>query len=246
MTRILKTFGLILIFTTGQIMFGQTTFNYKDDFKKVLLKTNDPKDQLSYEKLLKRFYVNDTTLTNFEVLALLIGFTNKKEYKPYQDINTEREIYNLNGEKKYQEALDKGIKFIETHPLSVKVLFEIAYSYQKLEKEDSAKFYSYKGQRIFEAMYFSGDGTTIETPAFALGPADGQDFIYKVVGADIGTMGSGRDKNGNFIDILEAKFEDGKTMNLYFIIQHATDKMFDGKSIEEELKQQDKKKKKNQ
>jgi hypothetical protein len=92
-------------------------------------------------------------------------------------------------------------------------------------------------------MYFSGDGTTIETPAFALGPADGQDFIYKVVDADIGTMGSGRDKNGNFIDILEAKFENGKRMNLYFIIQHATDKMFDGKSIEEELKEQDKKKK---
>jgi hypothetical protein len=142
MIRIFKTFGLILIITTGQIMFGQTTFNYKDDFKKVLLKTNNPNDSLSYEKLLKRFYVNDTTMTDFEVLALLIGFTDKTEYKPYQDINTEREIYNFNGEKKYQEALDKGIKFIETHPLSVKVLFEIAYSYQKLGKEDSAKFYS--------------------------------------------------------------------------------------------------------
>jgi hypothetical protein len=54
-------------------------------------------------------------------------------------------------------------------------------------------------------------------------------------------MGSGRDKNDNFIDILEAKFEDGKKMNLYFIIQHATDKMFAGKSMEEELKKQDKK-----
>ena len=83
----------------------------------------------------------------------------------------------------------------------------------------------------------------MDTPAFALGPADGQDFIYKADGAEIGTMGSGRDKDGNFIDILEAKFEGDKKMNLYFIIQHATDKMFEGKSIEEELKKQDKKKK---
>ncbi len=243
MIRIFKILGLILMITSGQIMLGQTTFNYKEDFKKVLLKTNDPNDNLYYEKLLKRFNVNDSTMTDFEVLALLIGFTDKPEYKPYQDITTEREIYNLNGEDKFQEALDKGIKFIETHPLSVKVLFEIAYAYHKLGKGDNVKKYTYKGKRIFEAMYFSGDGTSMDTPAFALGPADGQDFIYKAVGADIGTMGSGRDKDGNFIDILEAKFEGDKKMNLYFIIQHATDKMFEGKSIEEELKKQDKKKK---
>ena len=181
MTRIFKILGLILMITSGQIMLGQTTFNYKEDFKKVLLKTQNPSDNLYYEKLLKRFNVNDSTMTDFEVLALLIGFTDKPEYKPYQDITTEREIYNLNGEDKFQEALDKGIKFIETHPLSVKVLFEIAYAYHKLGKEDNVKKYTYKGKRIFEAMYFSGNGTSMDTPAFALGPADGQDLFIKLL-----------------------------------------------------------------
>lgn len=73
MIRIFKILGLILMITSGQIMLGQTTFNYKEDFKKVLLKTNDPNDNLYYEKLLKRFNVNDSTMTDFEVLALLIG-----------------------------------------------------------------------------------------------------------------------------------------------------------------------------
>jgi len=243
MTRTIKTIGLLLFITAGQIVYGQTTFNYKDDFKKVLDKTKDQNNNLSYEKLLKRFSVNDTTLTDFEVLALLIGFTDKPEYKPYDDLSTEREVYKLNGEKKYKEGLELGLKFIKTHPLSVKTLFEIAYSYHKLNQEDSAKHYVYQGQRIFKAMYFSGNGKTKDTPTFALGPADGQDYIYKFVGADIGTMGSGSDKNGDFLDILEAKFEDGQTVTLYFIIQHATDKMFGGKSIEEELKGQKKKKK---
>ena len=94
-------------------------------------------------------------------------------------------------------------------------------------------------------MFYSGDGATMENAAFALGPADGQDFIYKFVGAKIGTMGSGRDKSGNFIDILEAKFEDGKVMNLYFSIQHATNKMFAADEEEEASKVKDKKKKKN-
>jgi len=243
MTRTIKTFGLLLFITAGQIVYGQTTFNYKDDFKKVLAKTKDQKDNLSYDKLLKRFSANDTTLTDFEVLALLIGFTDKPEYKPYDDLATEREIYKLNGEKKYQEGLDKANMFLKTHPLSVKALFEKSYSFHKLEQKDSAQYYLYQGQRIFKAMYFSGDGKTKETPTFALGPADGQDYIRKFVGEKIGVMGSGKDKNGNFLDILEIKFEDGQTMNLYFIIQHATDKMFGGKSIEEELNEQKKKKK---
>ena len=46
-------------------------------------------------------------------------------------------------------------------------------------------------------------------------------------------------------DILEAKFDSGQSVTLYFIIQHATAKMFDGKSIEQELKEQNKKKKNN-
>lgn len=221
-----KIIGLLLLTTIRQITFGQTTFDYKSDFKKVLGQTKDPNNSLSYDKLLNRFGINDTTLTDFEVLALLIGFTDKPYYKPYDDLSTEREIYQLNGEKKYKEGLELGQKFIKTHPLSVKALFEISYSFHKLKQEDSAEYYLYKGRRIFKAMYFSGNGKTIEEPIFALGPADGQDYIYKFVGARIGVMGSGNDKNENFIDILEAKFEDGNKINFYFIIEHATNKMF--------------------
>lgn len=237
----MKKLFLLLTVITALTSFGQTTFSYKDDFKNILYKTKDQNDSLSYDKLLKRFVANDTTLTDFEVLALLIGFTDKPEYKPYQDLDTERQIYNLNGEKKYQQGLDSANKFLKTHPLSVKTLFEKSYSFHKLEQKDSAQYYLYQGRRIFKAMYFSGDGKTSENPSFALGPADGQDYIRKFVGAKIGTMGSGRDKTGNFLDILEAKFNDGQTMKLYFIIQHATIKMFDGISIEEELNKQKKK-----
>jgi hypothetical protein len=241
MKKTIKATALLFSLIIAHITYGQTTFNYKDDFKKILAKTKEKNDNLSYDKLLNRFNSNDTTLSDFEVLALLIGFTDKPDYKPYEDIDTEGEIYKLNGEKKYNTALELGQKFIKTHPLSVKTLFEIAYSFHKLDKEDSANSYLYRGKAIFKAMYFSGDGKSKETPTFALGPADGQDYIYKFVGARIGTMGSGRDNNGNFLDILEAIFQNDQSITLYFIIQHATAKMFDGKSIVEELKDQNKK-----
>lgn len=98
------------------------------------------KDICDSRRLLKRFNNNDTTLSNFEVLSLLIGFTDKPEYKPYQDLDTEREIYKLNGEKKYNAGLELGQRFIKTHPLSVKTLFEMAYSFHKNSRSKICKW----------------------------------------------------------------------------------------------------------
>ena len=181
MTRKIKTIGLLLLLSVGQIVYGQTTFNYKDDYKKVLAKTKDQNNNLSYDKLLKRFSANDTTLTDFEVLALLIGFTDKPEFKPYTDLNKEREIYKLNGEDKFQAALDSANIFLKKHPLSQQAIIEISYSYYKLNNIDSSDFYMYQFRRIMKAMDFSGDGK--EIPIFSLGPADGQNYIRKYLSA---------------------------------------------------------------
>ncbi len=235
---------LLLVLLPLPSLFAQTTFNYAKDFSTILQRTKDKQAPLSYDLLLNRFKANDTTLTDFEVLALMIGFTDKPDYKPYEDLSEERDIYQLNGEGKYREGLDKANEFLSTHPLSVKVLMEKSYSFYKLEQQDSAQYYMDQAGRIFEAMYFSGDGKSRETPTFALGPADGQDYIRKFIGEDIGMMGSGRDSNGNFLDMLELKFKDGETVMLYFIIQHATNKMFAGTGMEKKLQEQKKTKKK--
>lgn len=248
-----KILTLILLSTTLTI-FGQKTFNYKDDFKTILARTKDLNDKLSYENLLKRFTVNDTSLTNFEVLALLIGYTDKLDFKPYQDLDSERKIYEINGQGKYKEALKSATIFLKNHPLSIKVIFEKSYSFHELGLKDSSESYFYKGRRIFEAMNFSGNGMSPESPIFALGTADGQDYIYKFVGskidgAKIGKMGDSRDKNGFFLDILEVVPANGtSSYNLYFIIQHATDKMFsaeDKLNMENALKEMEKSDKKN-
>jgi hypothetical protein len=219
---------------------AQQKFSYKKDFKNILARTKDSKDELFYDNLLKRFRKNDATLTSYEVLALLIGFTDKPEYKPYDDLSTERKIYGFNDAGEYQSALDTADLFLRTHPLSQLALIERSFAFYKLGNKDSADFYMVAFRLIMKAMDFSGEGT-ISSPIFALGPTDGQNYIRKHLSADIGIMGSGQDKNGNFLDILEAKFEDGKTKNYYFVIQHATDKMFGGKSIEDELRELEKK-----
>ena len=223
---------ILLVVTLGS--FAQNAFNYQTDFKSILERTKHKTDSLAYKKLLSRFTASDTTLTDYEVLALLIGYTENPDYNPY-DLTTEGDIWALYEKTKYQQAINLGKKFLKTHPLSIKALFGVAYSFQQLNQPASARSYAYQVLRIFQAMRFSGNGTTPETPIFALGPIDGQDYINKFLNGNIGTMGSGSDSTGNFLDILTAKFEDGQTTTYYFVINHAFKKMSIGKDLDKLL-----------
>ena len=240
----------LLILLLSSITFGQKfMFDYQKDYKKILEQTKDKKSTLQYDKLLNRFQNYDTTLTDFEVLALLIGYTANENFKPYNYLFTEREIYSLNGKDKYQEAISLCDSFLVHVPLSQQAIIEKSYAYRKLEQADSAEFYLWQFKRIMEAMRQSGDGYTPETAFFSLGPADGQNFLRIYASFGIGTMGSGRDKNGNFVDILEALWEDeetGERMNkkFYFQIQHASQTILDELNLGKKKDKKSKKKKK--
>ena len=209
------------------LIFSQNDFVYKRDFQKILQESKTKNSEFNYDDLLVRYNKIDTTLTDKQVLSLLIGFTDNKFYKPYKDIDFGRILYKLNDENKYDEVIKTGNEFLKTHPFDIKSLYEVSYAYHKTKNQILADEYLAKGMMIIKAMYYSGNAQSIKEPAFALNPSDGQDFIKKGIGANIGKMGSGRDENGDFIDMLEAKFEDGTTTMLYFIIPHATKKMFE-------------------
>lgn len=234
MTKVISIITLLLILSLAGI--AQENFNYTRDFKTILAKTKDAQNDLAYEKLFKRFQANDSTLKRPEILALLIGFTDKPAYKPYDVLETERLIFKLNEENKFKQAYDTATVLLKTYPLSYQALYEKAYASDKLGFKDSASYYLDLVAKIMSAMIYTGDGRSIETAMFSLGPADGQ-HLLRGVGVGIGAMGSGRDKDGNFLDMLEAVTENGK-MQMYFNIQHAVAKMFGGKSATEMLKEQ--------
>jgi hypothetical protein len=229
----------LFLFSLGLIA-QEIEFNYHDDFAKILKMSQNPESKLNYDKQIQRFHENDTTLTDYEMLALLIGFTDKDVFKPYSYLRPERKIYRLNGAGKFKEALELSDSLLSIVPFSAMALIEKSYSYYKLGDNDSASFYSWKFYKIMRAMAITGNGMTPETAMFSLGPADGQLFIKKALRGRIGVMGSGRDENGNFVDILEAILKDeesGQVFNatLYFQIQHATSTMIKDISIFQNL-----------
>ena len=228
--------AIICIFCLSKA--GAQNFNYEEDYKKILQRSKNINDSLYYGKLLKRFNANDTTLSNFEVLALMIGYTGQKNFKPYSYLDIEEEIYMLNDKAKFKDAIKVSDTFIISHPVSQIALIEKSYAFHKLGIKDSANKYSFRFRKIMEAMAWSGNGKTPETAIFAVGPTDGQNFIKKYYGADIGAMGSTRDKYENFCDMLEMKYEkngETKSVKLYFAIEHATNTMFDDAVIDKIL-----------
>jgi hypothetical protein len=219
------------------------TFNYKKDFKTILTNSQDDESNLSYKKLLKRFQDNDSTLTNYETLALMIGFTENPKYKPMEDMEKEVEIFDHNNDNQFSEAIEKSKSYLQDHPLSLLVLREISYAYGKISKVyekdlvfDSAiyfnglsSYYMNLNDRIMEAMIFSGKGRTPENPIFSLGLADGEYFIPNV-GYEIEKKNTLWNKNGDFLEHIVA-LDRLTTKDFYFVIQHAKLKIDDDSDI---------------
>ncbi len=214
---------VLFLFLGGMpyLSYGQPpSFLYHRDYLSLLEKTRHPDDSLSYERVLKRFVANDTTLTDYEVLALMIGFSGTAEYKPYNN-TIENMIGNAMKDMKFQEAFALASGLIDTQPLNLKGLMSLQTAASSTGDEEKARYHGYQIKRIFNAMQFSGDGLTPETAIFALGPNDGVDFIRHHIGTGIETMGSGRNRYKDFLEILGAKFRNGESRTYYFVIEHA-------------------------
>ena len=228
----MKKYTLILLLFIINIGFAQKEFNYDRDFKIILKQSQDSSNVFYYPRLLNRFDANDSTLTNNDILALLIGHTADKNYKPYETLDAEREIHKLVRLEKFEEAIKKSDSLLKINPLNFSALMEKSYSYMKLEKKDS-EFHKKKFMKVVYSIMSSGDGT-FKNSYFVLNPSDGATLIKYILGGKIGIAGSGDDPNGYFLDILEMITEK-ETKTLHFNINHATEKLF-SKEVKEQIK----------
>lgn len=241
----MRTLISVLFLLLSTTAYEQAPFVYKRDFKPILEQTQDKTSPLFYQKLLIRFLDNDTSLSNAETLALMIGYTEDAHYKPFEDMDAEKEVYDLNDEGNFDDALIKGKAYLQKHPLSLRVLKEVSYTYHSLQKEDSANYFMDLVDKVMNAMIYSGNGKKPETPMFSLGLADGEYFIPNI-GLKILNKDTDWNKDNLFMEIIDASKSGDDHINYYFLIQHAKEKIDDDKVNEssgKKKKKDDKKKK---
>lgn len=220
---------LFLLLLTAGMLLGTVSaqaqrFDYRRDYTRLLERSRKTSDSLSYDRLLPRFLQHDPKLTVYGMLCLMIGYTGRPEYRPYETLATEKLVLQRNNDTQYREVIAIADTFLARHPLNQQVILEKAFAFHQLGQHDSAAFYKAQFGRIMAAMDWSGDGHTPDHAMFAIGPRDGRNFIDKYYHADLGRSGNAEDSEGNFCDMLEIKFrKEGKEQRMvfYFVIQHA-------------------------
>jgi hypothetical protein len=208
---------------TSDYCFAQH-FNYEKDYAAILKRTQAKNDNLNYVTLLPKFLNNDSSLSVYEMLCLMIGYSGLPVYKPFTDVKTERLIVELNDSARYETALKVCDTFLAKHPLNQGGIIEKAYAFYKLNKNDSAAFYKEQFARIMATMDWSNDGRTPETAMFALGPDDGKNFADKYYHAEVGNTSNIINNYGNYcssVEMLYKKEGKQKSAIFYFILQHA-------------------------
>ncbi|MDX2361470.1 MAG: DUF4919 domain-containing protein [Crocinitomicaceae bacterium] len=213
------------LLTLSPTVFGQEfEFNYQTDYIVILEQTNDSLNGLYYDKLLARFQNNDTTLTDYEVLTLLIGFTDNENYKPYSYKKIEAEIYELNDNGEHEEALAICDSILTLFPVSQQALIEKSYAHHKLNNHEQSDKYFWQYKRIMMAMAQSGNGLSDETAFLSLSQVACQNFMREHVQSRIDDMSSetGFDQYRNIDDLLNL-FEEyeraGKKMTAWLYFQ---------------------------
>ena len=228
-----KILSLLISFSITSLTFSQSTphldFNYQRDFNRFLEYTKDNESDLYYNKLLYKFLTNDSTLSSEDALVLMIGYTDKPDFKPLDDLLKEKEICNLVTNSNYTIAIQLAKKFLAKHPLNLMALQQITIAYNSLNMKDSANHYMKQHMKIMDAMIYSGSGKTPETPIYALNLADGE-YFTKNIGYDITKKETNWNKKGDFIEIIQATNQKLATKELYFVIQHAKAKVDNDKA----------------
>lgn len=204
-------------------------FVYYRDFQKIRDSSKIDSSRFCYNKLLPKFLSNDTTLTNEEMLALMIGYTDKPEFKPLEDMAKEKEIFELVQTSQFTEAIEQSVSFLSSHPFDLTVLHQITIAYNNLRIKDSAEYYMKQHMKIMDAMIYSGTGETPETAIFSLGLADGEKFMSNIDYL-IEKKDTEWDKKDNFMEVIQAADTKAVSKIFYFVIEHAKAKIDDDKA----------------
>ena len=202
-------------------------FDYTEDYEVILKQTKDESSKLYVEDLFPRFKKGDKTLTEYEVLALNINYTENDNYWPYQDVDLEREIWRLNEEQNFDIALKKCDTLLQRNPFSLIGNREKAYALSETGKVDESVTFENRFYLAVNSILATGEGTSYESSFFTISPMDGQWIIRLILGKEICSMGSGSDEDGNFHDILGVQIDESEEcINLFFNIEPASKRIF--------------------
>lgn len=207
------------IFLFSSLLFAQEEpeeFLYYKHYNELLAESTNKKSDYHFDKLYE-MYVEDKDLTEYQTLALLIGYTNKEIYKPEEQDGLEsRIIYGIDNDKfsMAQKAVDE---LLEINPFNLTALVAHEHIYFQ-ENGDSLKQTNKKFQLINRAIKWSGQGTT-DAPYFIINLKDVYTFA-RINNKAVRAQGMAKDFASKTVDSYRLYDEAGDFQDLLFYRAH--------------------------
>lgn len=161
-----------------------------DDIKK---KTLDPKSPYYFPKLMNRYLLNDTIMTNEEYRYFYLGYMFQEDYDPYRVSPYSGITDNLRQKATHsKEELDTIIKYAERslrdNPFDLRQMSFLIHALKEKRKHMSAKIWEYRLEHLLGAIKSTGTGEDIENSWYVIYPVHEYDMVrllgYEAVGAD--------------------------------------------------------------
>jgi hypothetical protein len=163
-------------FGTSQIKELNPAGEYpgSNQFDSLRIVTTLSSSKFYYPDLIARFLSDDKTLNPQEMYMLLLGFSIRKTYNPfnYNDVKEVKMLaaYNIDS------AISKGKLVIETNPLNPSLNREMMYFFRKKGDAAEAERYLNRVKQFFNGVLYSGNGTC-DKPYIALWSKEEYNFI---------------------------------------------------------------------
>lgn len=205
--------------------FAQSNFAYKSDYQAILVETKNEASELSYDKLIRKYKTQDPSLSSKDVLSLMIGHTDRMEYRSNAYSNVESAVRITGRDGTVKDIYTTAKSFLNQLPFSLSLLNQLMFTSKKLGLNNDAEIYRKAITHVTEAMKLSGDGLSPETAIFILESRDASFFLGELrsKGYIIGAKNI-MDK-GDYFEVYEyQKRENGPTYNFYFNLNHSVKK----------------------
>lgn len=165
----------------------------RPDLNAIKEATLDPNSKMYFPKLMKKFNLNDTTMTADEFRHLYLGYMFQEDYDPYREspYSSVTDAYR-NKTSHTKEEIDTIRKYAELtlrdNPFDLRQMSFLVHVLKERRKDMSAKIWEYRLEHLLGAIKSTGTGENEENAWFVIYPAHEYDMVqlmgYHAVDAD--------------------------------------------------------------
>jgi tetratricopeptide (TPR) repeat protein len=183
-----------------------------------LVKQTLSKDRYNYKKLHKKFTTNYQSLGLDDFFMLYLGFTQQKNYSPYQleDVFKASKIEEKLQNGDFEGGVTACKKLLKKNPFILKTYLMLALAYSRLGKQAKFEEYYFKHYAFLRSILATGNGKSAESAYLVASPSDEYNLIHFLGLEAIGQQLASKDAVS--YDILECQSGEEK-LQLWFNIE---------------------------